>query len=93
MARLSSIPTLSFGAFLQRVAASFPFGASLAVVTAFLDRPMADTLQRLVERGHAVSLFFVGPELPVALDPRIETTALSEVSFEAIEITVAARDD
>jgi uncharacterized protein (DUF58 family) len=85
LACLSPIPTLSFGRFLHRIAGNFPFGASLAVVTGFLDESMADTLERLVERGHAVSLFFVGPEVPVALDSRIQTTVLTTVTFEPIE--------
>jgi uncharacterized protein (DUF58 family) len=84
MARLSPLPTLTFGAFLHRVAANFPFGASLAVVTAFLDPEMTVTLGRLVDRGHAVSLFFVGPELPLTLDPRIQTTVFADVQFEPI---------
>jgi uncharacterized protein (DUF58 family) len=85
LACLSPIPTLSFGRFLHRIAGNFPYGASLAVVTGFLDESMSDTLERLVERGHAVALFFVGPEVPVTLDPRIQTTVLPTVTFEPIE--------
>jgi hypothetical protein len=84
LARLSPLPTLTFGAFLRRVAGNFPFGASLAVVTAFLDPEMVEALGRLVDRGHAVSLFFVGKELPLSVDPRIQTTLFPDVEFEPI---------
>jgi uncharacterized protein (DUF58 family) len=82
LARLAPIPTLSFGGLLQRIAASFPYGASLVAVTAFLDEPTADDLAALAARGHAVALFFLGDQLPVAVDPAIATTVLPSVTFE-----------
>ncbi|MEA2641692.1 MAG: hypothetical protein QOF51_3086 [Chloroflexota bacterium] len=82
LAQLAPIPTMAFGTYLRRIAANFPYGASLAVVTSFLDDDTASDLARLMDRGHAVSLIFLGSELPVAVDRRLTTLLLPQVTFE-----------
>lgn len=86
LATIAPIPTMAFGPFLRRIAASFPYGASLAAVTAFLDYEIAAALARLVDHGHAVSLVFLGSALPASVDPRIQTSLVPEVQFEAVEV-------
>jgi uncharacterized protein (DUF58 family) len=87
LATIAPIPTIAFGGFLERIAANFPYGASLVAVTAFLDARTASDLARLAERGHAISLVFLGSELPVRVDPRIVVRLLSEVRLEAADGT------
>jgi uncharacterized protein (DUF58 family) len=87
LAIVAPIPTIAFGAFLERIAANFPYGASLVAVTAFLDEETADDLARLAERGHAISLVFLGSELPVRVDRRIDTRLLPEVRLESADGT------
>ncbi len=82
LATIAPIPTIGFGPFLERIAANFPYGASLVAVTAFLDQEIADDLARLAEHGHAISLVFLGSELEVAIDRRIQTRLLPEVRLE-----------
>ena len=86
LATLTPLPTMAFGPFLGRIAANFPFGASLVAVTAFLDEEVARDLVRLAERGHAISLVFLGAELPIEVDPAIQVHLLPEVTFEPIEV-------
>jgi len=85
LATLTPIPTMAFGPFLERIAANFPFGASLVAVTAFLDEEVTRDLLRLAERGHAISLVFLGAELPVAVNPPIQVHLLPDVTFEPID--------
>jgi len=82
LATITPIPTISFGGFLERNAANFPYGASLVAVTGFLDEETADDLARLAERGHAISVVFLGSELPVRLAPRIDSRIIPEVRLE-----------
>ncbi len=82
LARLSPLPTMAFGAFLQRIASTFPYGASLITVTGFLDQPTADDLSVLARRGHAVVLVFLGERLQAEVDERIQTVAVRDVVFE-----------
>ena len=82
LATIAPIPTIAYGAFLERIAANFPYGASLVAVTAFLDEATADDLARLAERGHAISLVFLGHEPPVRVDPRIDIRLMPEVRLE-----------
>lgn len=89
LGRLTPMPTLAFSRLLRRVASHFPYGASLAVVAGFLDQESADELGALVERGHAVSLWYVGTELPCRLPPRISLTLVPEVTLEAVEVASA----
>jgi uncharacterized protein (DUF58 family) len=84
LARLSPIPTMAFGPFLRRVAANFPYGASLVVVSAYLDQETAADLSILAERGHAVTLVFLGEEIPISVDPRVRRMTLPEVEFEPL---------
>ncbi|OGG52075.1 MAG: hypothetical protein A3F84_25835 [Candidatus Handelsmanbacteria bacterium RIFCSPLOWO2_12_FULL_64_10] len=84
LARLSAIPTLAFGAFLRRVAANFPYGASLIVVAAYLDEESIDEMALLAERGHSIELFFLGPELPPDLPREIPVITLTDVDFEPL---------
>ncbi|MBI4214179.1 MAG: DUF58 domain-containing protein [Chloroflexi bacterium] len=84
LARLSALPTLTFGAFLRRVAANFPYGASLIVVAAYLDEESADQIAALAERGHSVEVFFLGDRLPPNLPRDIPTVYLPKVEFEAV---------
>jgi len=84
LARLAPIPTMAFGPFLHRVAANFPYGASLLVVTGYLDEVIADQLVDLVDRRHTVALFFLGEEVPVRVDPRVRVTELAEITFEPL---------
>ena len=92
LARLSPIPTMAFGPFLRRVAANFPYGASLVVVTGYLDRETAEHLAALVERGHAVTLLFLGEEVPVPVDSRVRQLTLPKVEFEPVAQTEGAID-
>jgi uncharacterized protein (DUF58 family) len=85
LATLTPIPTMAFGLFLERIAANFPYGASLVAVTGFLDEEVGNDLMRLAERGHAISLVFLGGELPVRVDPAIRVYLLPDVTFERIE--------
>lgn len=84
LAKLSPLPTMAFGAFLRRIAASFPYGASLMAVSAFLDPEIAGDLAAIAHRGHAVSLTFLGTALPADVDSRIRTTLLPAVAFEPV---------
>jgi len=88
LATIAPIPTIAFGAFLERIAANFPYGASLVAVTAFLDEETADDLARLAERGHAISLVFLGEKLPERLDRRISARLLPEVRLESSDGSV-----
>jgi uncharacterized protein (DUF58 family) len=83
LARVAPLPTLAFGPFLRRLAAKFPYGASLICVTSVLDDAIADQMATLVDRGHAVSLIYLGPELPVPLGRDIRTLLLPTVTFES----------
>jgi uncharacterized protein (DUF58 family) len=74
LAQLAPIPTLAFPAFLRRIAANFPYGTGLIVVTAYLDDTLADELEALTHWGHRISILFVGSEVPVDVDPRIGVT-------------------
>jgi uncharacterized protein (DUF58 family) len=87
LATIMPIPTIGFGGFLERIAANFPYGASLVAVTAFLNEETAHDLARLAERGHAISLVFLGPELPVSVDRRIDVRVLPEVRLEMADGT------
>ena len=82
LAKLSPIPTMGFGAMLRRIAANYPYGASLLAVTSYLDEDMLGDLSAMAHRQHAVSLVLVGIPPPVDLDPRIQTIFLDEVAFE-----------
>jgi len=82
LATIAPIPTIAFGSFVERIAANFPYGASLVAVTAFLDQETADDVARLAERGHAISLVFLGSQIEVHLDHRIQTRLLPEVRLE-----------
>lgn len=84
LARLSPIPTLAFGAFLRQVAANLTYGAGLVAVAASFDQESADSLCTLAEHGHAVSLFYLGAELPCDLLRDIPVVLLPEVTFEPI---------
>lgn len=84
LARLSPLPTLAFGAFLRRVAANFPYGASLICVAAILDQETADQLCALAERGHAVALLYLGRTPPFTLSRDIPMMLLPEVEFEPV---------
>ncbi|MPZ13369.1 MAG: DUF58 domain-containing protein [Chloroflexi bacterium] len=86
LAKLMPLPTMAFGAFLRKVASNFPYGASLVVVTAVLDEELAQNLAMLAERGHAVSVVFLGAELPVRLHPHITASCLPDVTFETIAV-------
>jgi uncharacterized protein (DUF58 family) len=86
LARLAPIPTMAFGPFLRRVAANFPYGASLVVVSGYLDRETADHLSDLADRGHAVTLVFLGEAIPVPLDHRVREMTLPEVVFEPVAV-------
>jgi len=88
LATIAPIPTVPFGTFLERIAANFPYGASLVAVTAFLDEDTAHDLARLTERGHAISLIFLGEEPPVRVDPRIGVRLLPEVRLENSDQTI-----
>lgn len=84
LAGLAPIPTIAFAPFLRRIAAHFPYGASLRVVTAFVDDATAHQLGELAERGHQVALTFLGADLPEELGRRVSVTVLPEVAFEPI---------
>ncbi|MBM2809458.1 MAG: hypothetical protein HW416_217 [Chloroflexi bacterium] len=84
LARLAPLPTMAFGTFLRRIAANFPYGASLMVVTAFLDAETAEDLALLAERGHGVSLVYLGDRLPVSVPAAVHVTCMPEVAFEPI---------
>ena len=95
LATIAPIPTIAFGAFVERIAANFPYGASLVAVTAFLDDETADDLARLAERTHAISLVFLGEDLPVRVNPRISVRLLPEVRLataSGIAETVSLRN-
>jgi len=85
LATIAPIPTIAFGSFVERIAANFPYGASLVAVTAFLGQETADDLARLAERGHAMSLVFLGSNLEVNLDRRIQARILTEVRLETAD--------
>jgi uncharacterized protein (DUF58 family) len=82
LARLSPLPTMAFGSMLRRIAANFPYGASLLAVTPYIDEAIADDLSRAAHSGHAVSLVLVETEIPPYLDPKIHAVSLPEVEFE-----------
>lgn len=82
LARLSPLPTMAFGSMLRRIAANFPYGASLLAVTPYIDEPIADDLSRMAHSGHTVSLVLVETEIPPYLDPKIHAVSLPEVEFE-----------
>jgi len=82
LAQLAPIPTMAFGSFLRRIAANFPYGASLAVVTSFLNEETVGDLKRLADRGHAISMIFLGDELPISVDPRFSVVVLPQIEFE-----------
>jgi uncharacterized protein (DUF58 family) len=71
LAQLAPLPTLAFPAFLRRIAANFPYGTGLIVVTAYLDQDLADQLDALAHWGHRISVAFVGAQPSVDLDRRI----------------------
>jgi uncharacterized protein (DUF58 family) len=96
LATIAPIPTISFGPFLERIAANFPYGASLVAVTAFLNQDTAYDLARLAERGHAMSLVFLGSNLDVDLDRRIQVRVLPEVRLgtaDGASETIALADE
>ena len=84
LARISPLPTMPFGTFLRGVASHVPYGASLLAVTAYLDEDTADDLALLAHRGHAVTLVFLGNELPLDTGPSVQTVLLPHVEFEPI---------
>jgi uncharacterized protein (DUF58 family) len=81
LAQLAPIPTLAFPSFLRRIAANFPYGTGLIVVTAYLDATLADELEALTHWGHRVSVVFVGSELAVDLSSRIPLVTTKDVRF------------
>lgn len=92
LARLSPLPTMAFGAFLRRIAATFPYGASLIAVTGFLDQLTADDLSALVRRGHAVILVFLGDVLEAEVDERIQAVLLPDVAVGGWGLGVGTGD-
>jgi uncharacterized protein (DUF58 family) len=84
LAQLAPIPTLAFPAFLRRIAANFPYGTGLIVVTAYLDDTLADELEALTHWGHRISILFVGSEVPVEVDPRIAVTFTGDGDVSAM---------
>ena len=94
LARLSPLPTMAFGSMLRRIAANFPYGASLVAVTAYLDELIAEDLAVLAHSGHAVSLVVAGGELPMYVDKRIRVFHFPHVEFEELQgFGVLARGD
>ncbi|MSQ23052.1 MAG: DUF58 domain-containing protein [Chloroflexi bacterium] len=89
LARLTALPTLAFGPFLRRVAANFPYGASLIVVAAFLDPESLDEIEALIERGHAVAVFFLGKEPPANVARGVPLIILPAVDFETPQAALA----
>jgi uncharacterized protein (DUF58 family) len=85
LATIAPIPTIAYGPFLERIAANFPYGASLVAVTAFLNQDTADDLARLAERGHAMSLVFLGSNPAVEIDRRVQVRTLPEVRLETAD--------
>ena len=57
-------------------------------MAALLDEETADDLARLAERGHAISLVFLGETLPERLDRRISARLLPEVRLESSDGSV-----
>ena len=57
-------------------------------MAALLDEETADDLARLAERGHAISLVFLGEKLPERLDRRISARLLPEVRLESSDGSV-----
>jgi uncharacterized protein (DUF58 family) len=80
LAQLAPIPTLAFPAFLRRIAANFPYGTGLVIVTCYLDANLEAELEALTHWGHRISILFVGTDVPVDVDPRISITFTGEVS-------------
>ncbi len=84
LAKLSPLPTMAFGSFVHRIASYVPYGASLLAITAYLDQEAVDDLALLAHRGHAVTLVFLGDELPLDVGSDIRTLLLPHVDFEPI---------
>lgn len=93
LAQLAPIPTLEFGTFLRRIAANFPYRTGLIVVSAYLDRALAEQLEALTHWGHHVSIVFVGPELPVAVDPRIAVVSVDDSNTVTASLAGAGAAD
>jgi uncharacterized protein (DUF58 family) len=91
LGRLTPLSTLAFDRFIRRVAAHFPYGASLAVVAGYLDQESADELAGLVERGHSVALWFLGSELPCRLPASIPVILLPHVEIIPAPVMDQAR--
>jgi uncharacterized protein (DUF58 family) len=89
LATLTPIPTMAFGSFLEKIAANFPYGASLVAVTSFVDEAIAKNLARLAERGHSISLVFLGAELPFPMAAAIHVRLVPEVKFEPTDTSGA----
>jgi uncharacterized protein (DUF58 family) len=85
LARLSPLPTMAFGPFVRQVASSVPYGASLLAITSYLDEEAVDDLALLAHRGHAVTLCFLGAELPFPVPREVRTVLIPQVEFEAVE--------
>jgi uncharacterized protein (DUF58 family) len=85
LARLSPLPTMAFGSFIRQVAATVPYGASLLAITSYLDEEGVNDLALLALRGHAVTLCFLGPELPVIVPREVRTVVMPQVVFEPVE--------
>lgn len=82
LARLSPLPTMAFGSMLRRIAANFPYGASLIAVTPYMDEDIGEDLSRMAHSGHVVTLVLVKTEIPPYLDSKIRPLSLQEVAFE-----------
>lgn len=82
LARLSPLPTMAYGSMLRRVAANFPYGASLIAVTSYFDDAIGDDLSRMAHAGHTVSLVLVEAPIPDDLDPAIRAVSVTDVLFE-----------
>jgi uncharacterized protein (DUF58 family) len=80
LAQLAPLPTLAFPAFLRRIAANFPYGTGLIVVTAYLDDALADTFETLTHWGHRISVVFVGTDVPTELTPRVRIITTGAVT-------------
>jgi uncharacterized protein (DUF58 family) len=66
LAVIGPLTLVTLESVLDREAQSFPFGATLVCVTARLDAPLAASLRRIADAGHAVTVLIVGDEPPDA---------------------------
>ena len=62
-----------------------PYGASLLAITSYLDEEGVNDLALLAMRGHAVTLCFLGIELPLSVPREVLTVVIPRVDFEPAE--------